>query len=284
MPHYENQSIGKTIADHVTAVGGEIVTTEKPDLLLAVNTPLSDVTGESEAFANLAMPRKSAAAFLTRVEDALSRHIPVSVADIFYSNGSDNTLLKEMQNANLLYKISAYNGWNTASNTVGYAVAQGILAAQMPEKAQHRMLTEQYLDNWGYQANIRKEIYRAQENLRTDNVKYSGKLNPRLSEMLVEKIQAFAEEHLDINPRTVTARFPWGRLFETQITVAPTPQYPLMRDILAERARQEAARKAAEKAAAKSAAQAQNTQNSDKATPSAPSTSGDKTTAPIQQQ
>ena len=139
------------------------------------------------------MPRKSAAAFLTRVEDALSRHIPVSVADIFYSNGSDNTLLKEMQNANLLYKISAYNGWNTASNTVGYAVAQGILAAQMPEKAQHRMLTEQYLDNWGYQANIRKEIYRAQENLRTDNVKYSGKLNPRLSEMLVEKIQTFAE-------------------------------------------------------------------------------------------
>ncbi len=284
MPHYENQSIGKTIADHVTAVGAEIVTMEKPDLLLAVNTPLSDVTGESEAFANLAIPRKSAAAFLTRVEDALSRHIPVSVADIFYSNGSDNTLLKEMQNANLLYKISAYNGWNTASNTVGYAVAQGILAAQMPEKAQHRMLTEQYLDNWGYQANIRKEIYREQENLRTDNVKYSGKLNPRLSEMLVEKIQAFAEEHLDINPRTVTARFPWGRLFETQITVAPTPQYPLMRDILAERVRQEAARKAAEKAAQESAAQSQNTKNSDKPTPAAPSASGDKAASPIQKQ
>ncbi|MDU6872572.1 MAG: hypothetical protein E6413_05440, partial [Negativicoccus succinicivorans] len=81
-----------------------------------------------------------------------------------------------------------------------------------------------------------------------------------------------------------TARFPWGRLFETQITVAPTPQYPLMRDILAERARQEAARKAAEKAAQESAAQTQNTKNSDKSTPAATSASGDKTAAPIQKQ
>ncbi|MCI5837373.1 MAG: DUF4127 family protein [Veillonellaceae bacterium] len=245
MPHYENQSIGKTVADHIHAVGGRLVTDKRPDILLAINTPLGSTTGESEAFANFEMPRKSAEVFVNRVREALDLGIPTAIADVFYSNGADNGLLKEMQKADLLYRLASYNGWNTASNTVGYTVAQSILAPAMSDSAHRRMLTEQYLDNWGYQANIRKQIYREQESIRTDNVKYSGRLNPCLQEMLIESVQNFAETKLGADPRTVSARFPWERLFEAQIFVSEQPQYPLMRDIIAERkAKEEAERKA----------------------------------------
>ena len=53
------------------------------------------------------------------------------------------------------------------------------------------MLTQQYLDNWAYQANIRKDIYRMQDSIRTDNVRYSGELNERLESYLGERIQDF---------------------------------------------------------------------------------------------
>jgi len=268
MPHYENQSAGETIADHIRAVGGTISDTAQPDILLAVNTPLSNVTGESAAFKNLSMPRKSASLFLDRVEDALRRDIPVSIADIFYSNGADNTLLEEMNRKNLLFQVAAYNGWNTASNTIGYAIAQAVLARHMSPAAHERMLIEQYLDNWGYQANVRKDIYRKQDEIRTDNVKYYGELNTHLEEIMVDEMQQFAESRLHINPRRVFARFPWKRLFETEILVADSPIYPRMSDVFAERQKMEEERmRLAREAETEKATQAADSHNTEDTPP-----------------
>lgn len=241
IPHYEDQTIGKTVEDHVIAVGGTMTTQGKPDVLLAVNTPLSTTTGESEAFENFPMESRSTTDFVNRIQGALDQGVSVSVADIAYSNGSDNTLVGAMYKRDMLYKLSAYNGWNTASNTVGYAIAQGLLAKTMPAQYHKNMLTQQYLDNWAYQANIRKDIYRMQDTIRTDNVRYSGDLNSKLQEYLGERIQDFAAKYLKVEPQTVDAGFPWGRLFETDITVYDSPQ---ARNYKEERLRREAKSKA----------------------------------------
>ena len=177
----------------------------------------------------------------------------VSVADIAFNNGADNTLVSAMYKRDLLYKIGAYNGWNTASNTVGYAIAQGLLLKSMSPEGHRDMLTQQYLDNWAYQANIRKDIYRMQDSIRTDNVRYSGELNERLESYLGERIQDFAEKYLKINPRTVKATFPWGRLFETDITVYDKPVVPLEKEL---RLKREAEAKAKAEAEAKAKAEA----------------------------
>ena len=66
----------------------------------------------------------------------------------------------------------------------------------MSPEGHRKMLTQQYLDNWAYQANIRKDIYRMQDSIRTDNVRYSGELNERLESYLGERIQDFAEKYL----------------------------------------------------------------------------------------
>ena len=252
LPGYEDQTIDKTIAQHVEAVGGTMVTQGKPTVLLAVNTPLTTSTGESESFENFPMISNSTNAFVDRIQQAVDSGVNVSVADIAYNNGADNTLVAAMYKRDMLYKIGAYNGWNTASNTVGYAIAQGVLLKTMSPEGHRKMLTQQYLDNWAYQANIRKDIYRMQDSIRTDNVRYSGELNERLESYLGERIQDFAEKYLKIDPRTVKATFPWGRLFETDITVYDKPVVPLEKEL---RLKREAEAKAKAEAEAKAKAE-----------------------------
>ena len=231
IPHYEDQSVAKTIAEHITAVGGTMITTGKPDVLLAVNTPLTKSTGESEAFENFPMISKSTNSFLDHIETAIHNGVQTNIIDIAYSNGSDNTLVFGLYQRDLLYRVGSYNGWNTASNSIGYAIAQSILATAMPVHNHNKMLTQQYLDNWAYQANIRKDVYRMQDTIRLDNVRYTGELNSKLENYMNERVQDFAEKYLSLDPRTVSARFPWGRLFETEISVYDEPIAPLQRDI-----------------------------------------------------
>lgn len=238
IPHYEDQTVGKTLAEHVQAMGGTMVTEGKPSVLLAVNTPLTKTTGESEAFENFPMISQSTNAFVDRIEQAVGQGLNVSVADIAYSNGSDNTLVGAFYKRDMLFKIGSYNGWNTASNTVGYAIAQGYLSKYMTPQAHKNMMIQQYLDNWAYQANIRKDIYRMQSSIRTDNVRYSGSDNQKYEEYLNERMQDFAEKYLKVDPRTVKASLPWGRLFETDINVYNTPSVPLQKEVRLEREKQ----------------------------------------------
>ena len=85
---------------------------------------------------------------MNQVKAVIDKGIPVSMVDVYFANGSDNTLMSLMKQHDLLYKVAAYNGWNTASNTIGYAIAQAILAPDMSETDHRDMLTEQYIDNW----------------------------------------------------------------------------------------------------------------------------------------
>lgn len=252
VPSYESQEIGKTIAQHITAAGGVIATSGKPDILLAVNTPLAS-TGESGQFSNFGMLKQSTLDFMEKVKEAHEKGVPVSVVDVYFANGADNTLMKLLKKENLLYSVAAYNGWNTASNTIGYSVAQAILAPEMTEENRRDMLTLQYLDNWAYQANVRKNLYRLQE-LRGDSA--SKPPAKEVEEEMIAEIQDFAKKELDLNPATVSASFPWSRLFEIEALVSDTPKYPvLLTKAEKQRLAEEKAKKEAEEKAKKEAAE-----------------------------
>lgn len=226
IPHYEDQSVGLTISQHIEAVGGKEVESGKPEYLLAVNTPLSKETGEAEYFGNLPMDSPVITQFVNHIAEAIDKNVVVGVADISYSNGASNLLTREIQNKGLLYKVGSYNGWNTASNTIGYAIAQVILSKDMTKANHNKMLTQQYLDNWAYQANIRKNIYRMQEDLKTGNVRYTGGMTKEMHQALREQMQTFAKKELGVDPRTIDARFPWNRLFETDVVVYDILKFP----------------------------------------------------------
>ncbi len=249
VPSYESQPIGKTIAEHIAAVGGVMSKKDRPDIVLAINTPLSS-TGESGQFSNYGMMKPSTTDFMNRVKDVINKGIPVSMVDVYFANGSDNTLMSLMKQDNLLYKVTAYNGWNTASNTIGYAIAQAILAPEMTEADRRDMLTEQYIDNWAYQATVRKNISRLMESKRVTRP------TAEMKEEMIAQLQDFAKKKLDLNPATLSADFPWDRLFEIDARISSKPIYPVYLTAAEKQRRaEEAAKKAAEEAAKKKAAE-----------------------------
>ena len=232
VPRYDGQAIGKTIASHVEAIGGTMVDNERPDLLLAVNTPLTTSTTESANFENFPIMLQSTRDFLTQIEKAVNLDIPVSIVDMAFSNGSDNTLVYGLYQDKMMYRLAAYNGWNTASNSVGYGIAQGVLSKYMTADAHRDMLTTQYLDNWAYQANVRDYIYRMQQKLEAGVVtQYYPTLNEELQSRTKDQLQRYASTYLGIDPKTVDVTLPWQRLFEVYVDVKPTPSVPLEADV-----------------------------------------------------
>lgn len=232
VPRYDGQAIGKTIASHVEAIGGTMVDNERPDLLLAVNTPLTTSTTESANFENFPIMLQSTRDFLTQIEKAVNLGIPVSIVDMAFSNGSDNTLVYGLYQDQMMYRLAAYNGWNTASNSVGYGIAQGVLSKYMTADAHRDMLTTQYLDNWAYQANVRDYIYRMQQKLEAGVVtQYYPTLNEELQSRTKEQLQRYASTYLGIDPKTVDVTLPWQRLFEVYVDVKPAPTVPLEVDV-----------------------------------------------------
>ena len=232
VPRYDGQEVGKTIAAHIEAIGGTVTNTERPDLLLAVNTPLTDTTTESGNFENFPIMLQSTKDFLGQIESAVQAGIPVSLVDMAFSNGSDNTLVYGLYKDNMLYRLAAYNGWNTASNSVGYGISQGVLARYMPRDAHTNMLTTQYLDNWAYQANVRDYISRMEQKLEAGTVKrYYPSMTEELQSRTKEQLQRYAQTYLHVDPRTVQVTLPWNRLFEVYVDVRPDVSVPLEAEV-----------------------------------------------------
>ncbi|EAX47877.1 conserved hypothetical protein [Thermosinus carboxydivorans Nor1] len=219
---YEDQPIDRTILELIKAAGAEVANGRvKPDLLLAVNTPLTGNTPEAEIFDNIAMPSQTVSQFVDAIERGIQAGTPVAVADIAFANGADNSLLHELFARGLLDKLHAYSGWNTASNTLGYAVGQGMLAREMPLDERKRLLAIRYLDDWAYQANLRKEIYRELLYSHQSYSEFIGELEPQIAQETERRIRQFAQQYLLAPPEKIHISFPWHRMFEISVEIDP---------------------------------------------------------------
>lgn len=153
---YEDESIGSSVQNHLMAAGA-LPVSGRADLLLAVNTPYSGKTLEaSEGLKQL--PRKMDPVWLAFLRQAAMGATPVALADVAYGNGGDDVLVRALAKEGAAQKMAAYGGWNTAGNTIGSTLVQGILAKSQPPQEQRRQLTVRYLEDWGYQTLVRQEL------------------------------------------------------------------------------------------------------------------------------
>ena len=129
---YEDHPLADSIPQHIIASGGvKIDWTGHPDLVLAVNSPVDGVTREANQPANITQPGPAVLEFVRQVRTEVDAGQWVAVGDVSFANGADNSLMTELKRQGLLDKLASYSGWNTAGNTLGYAVGQGMLAAHM---------------------------------------------------------------------------------------------------------------------------------------------------------
>ena len=222
VPAYEDDSIAASARQHIYVAGGvPILGHKRADLVLAINTPKDGVTLEASSPENDYLVTPEVEKF-TKLLDVMVRNgKAVAVADVKYGNGADNALVSNIFAHNLEYGLAAYGGWNTAGNSLGYALAQGLLSKQVSAGDREELLQVRYLDDWAYQANVRMDVYR---NLIWPNYWQNSGFDAEQTAVVEADItnlmNSVAEPMLGEAVKDYRFTLPWNRMFEVYVEKA----------------------------------------------------------------
>lgn len=227
IPLYSDERIDKSIHDEIAATGAVSVSRpEKADVVLLVNTNPNGKTYDSnewiDALSNTSAPAEGTLYFADMVSQYIAAGYPVSIADIAFANGAENALMAQLQQRDLLFKLQAYAGWNTATNSAGFVLGEAILAKHMNDDAKDQLLLNRYLEDWGYQVNVRNKLKQQVGWLRQEGI-YStmGPRKDAIRTRATNLLRQFAA--INLPPfdglDTVTVDFPWDRGFEAKIVL-----------------------------------------------------------------
>uniref|UniRef100_UPI0039F5334B DUF4127 family protein n=1 Tax=Acidaminococcus fermentans TaxID=905 RepID=UPI0039F5334B len=115
-------------------------------------------------------------------------------------------------------RLGSYAGWNTAGNSLGYALGQGMLRPYLSDRDRQNLLTVRYLDDWLYQSRVRQEV---RQQLIWPNQWPDGKLTDdqtaRAETMITEKMEKEGTPLLGKRPEQYRYRLPWHRTFEVAV-------------------------------------------------------------------
>ncbi|MDQ3129815.1 MAG: DUF4127 family protein [Acidobacteriota bacterium] len=233
---YEDRALRETVSFHIKATDSKEVADEKnADLLFYV-------------YASRFEPGR-AASFAAEIAAQINKGKRIIVADIDPKGdvqGGDPKFTAELGQRNLFRELNGYASWNTAGNTIGTALPQGVVFAAAQSKlmkskaaakriwtAQNWFTFHRVLDDYYYHAPVRAKA----KNYIVQN-KWSSL---RLSDEATEKVElfsrklmleAFAElsgvyfgnnkNGLQKNvrcekPDAMTFDLPWNRTFEAEI-------------------------------------------------------------------
>ena len=229
VPAFSDEKISASVDAALAIAGGlKVPEPKRADFVLLVNTEKKGKTiglhnryPDGGNFQPQLTADKSTKHFAGLVADYVAKGYPVGVADIKYSNGADNALLEQLRQKGLLFKLRTYSGWNTATNSTGFAIGTGMLAPKMTEAGRNKLLAVRYLDDWAYQANVRTVV--GNELVKQfGNPGYYIKLQDKLAfaeQQNNERMQAFANKnlpHFDFL-QGFKVKNPWLRMFECDI-------------------------------------------------------------------
>ncbi len=215
---YEDRPAGELVKAHVRAAGCVAVDTPaEADLVLAVNTPATRQAGTQPDFATVDTPARHLPEFVDFVAHRLEEGLPVTVADIAYANGAERRLMALLDDLPL-NELAGFSAWNTAGNTLGGALAMGMVAGRVQNRAVWiETLFNHFVDDYLYQGRVRELVRQQLHNpspfdlgeQTTEAERLMGKFIEPSALELWEK--HFAEEGLKLvwKPPTLA----WPRLF-----------------------------------------------------------------------
>jgi len=215
---YEDSSVADNVAQHISAAGA--VMTEKisdSDIVLFI-----DLFDDKQKDLLFEAPKLKEGERLHLLKNFCSEIVMVkdlgkkaAVADINYCNGADAQFLETLGSVFRLDLLDAYAGWNTASNSIGCAVAQAVLPENKP------FLLERFVDDLGYQAVVRPQINKYLEE--TGISKYDLGPQKKDIEMIAkQKMADWSKEFLsklEIGNWKLDIALPWPRTFEADCDI-----------------------------------------------------------------
>ena len=210
---YEDRTIAQSVAGQVRALGGVLCESAKEaDIALLVwcpDRPCRDLVFEAPG----AVAPADVADFILQIRSALGHSCAVALADVADANGADPQLASALIRDTDFLRLAGYAAWNTASNTIGCALAQ---AALNPESRSTLLL--RFIEDWGYQTEVRPLLIRYIKETLTGDIwalseeepqKAERFLNARMNEWLRGRPNAFQEY-----AKNIQYELPWGRAFE----------------------------------------------------------------------
>lgn len=193
--NYEDVSIEKSV-DGQIELGGfkRVFDKEDADLVLIVN---NFVEKQGELVMGWATVGKHKGNFVVPSK-------PYAFADVRFANGADNDFIEDIL-PKLDDNFYGYAGWNTSANTLGTILATvkvKFRATKYNDVAFKNLQMFRFLDDWAYQANIRK-------NGQTPDIKD-----------LMKPFEERLTQYLEYKPTDpIIYTYPWNRSFELEISL-----------------------------------------------------------------
>ena len=201
--NYEDVSIEDSVKNQLRLADVDI-TDEAPDIVMVVNN-FKVCQGEivmeraTEQFCGeFRLPKR-----------------PYMVADVRNANGADNNFVEHILPQIRGEDFYGYSAWNTSANAIGTLICVAkirFLAKDYDDNAFRMVQLTRFLDDWGYQANVRQELkkrYKFPKEIRDkDEVK-----------TLMRDYEERVRDVLGLEPVQIEYGFPWGRFFEIEIGV-----------------------------------------------------------------
>ncbi len=210
---FEDGPVSLTVERQLRAVGGvQVDDANVADLIIAVNPPApsgKDFFHTEDADADRAYRQDALDTFAQQINTWVEDGRHLILCDVAYPNGSDPVLVEALQQHIDLTKLAAYGAWNTAGNTIGTALAQGIASNIMEdETAALQFLIHRFVEDYGYMHHVRQQVSSESEDTLFDDEtvqRISEKIETGLNEQIASLFEGW---------RVKNVRLPWKRLFE----------------------------------------------------------------------
>lgn len=160
---YEDRQLGELVKAHLRSAG--CVPASRPqtaDLIFAVNAPALKQAHRQPNFEGVDTANRHLPEFLERIQDDLAAQRNVVIADVAYANGAEDRLVRMMLARIDVTQLAGFGGWNTAGNTLGGAIASGVIALECADPlALCEANFSRLVDDWLYQGRVRGEVREA---------------------------------------------------------------------------------------------------------------------------
>jgi hypothetical protein len=265
---YEDRPFEELLKAHLGPLGGSLAEGwDDADVILAVNAPgqaqaeawLQQVVrlgatpppvleglGAKDALTavrhEMATVNRDIDEFARAIASDLARGCTLGVVDVAFVNGADLALAERLLASVPIGRLAAYGAWNTAGNSLGSALAQAVVRANVPDEnsandallAHLSLLLIHLVDDYAFQTLVRTALLLEDlpelgvppsfHRLPDDKLaEVEARLDRRLQPQVAELAGAFASHalldrdgaHRRLGHVGVSApRLPWRRLFE----------------------------------------------------------------------
>jgi len=226
---YEDRPLLQSVQHQLLAVGAEVLAPEEDDIaaadvLLALHTQGS---AQGDWAMQRPLPQRPGVDpdWFQRLRQAQQAGVAVVLVDLAFANGGDPWLLARLQDHSLPMPFT-YAGWNTASNSLGGALAHAALAhvsgGEWFSAANRQVCALRLLEDGLYQGLLRQALRGCVNESEIDTEIDIAALESTARQLVLPWCNTWAAG-MRLGWRVRGLRLPWGRSFEIDLDLEPSP-------------------------------------------------------------